>query len=430
LVRLAISQEPEFRERFLNRYAAIGRLNHPNILEVYDIGEADGHLYAVLPLVEGRTLAALLREQRVLQPDHVIEIARQVALALAQTHQAGFVHGDIKPSNVLISSSGRVLLLDFDLAYLAGEPSFTDIGTIRGTPAYMSPERIRGEHIDTGSDVFSLGVVLYECLTGERPFSGATEGERVRNLVQCAPRSPVEINPSVPPGVARIILTALEKDPKLRPSAELLSRILPAALQAPPGLPDLPISGVALGEDDPTQEMLPYELPPFHRSGSLSLLSAPHDDPTREVLAYRPPPFSSASLLQNEPKPIAWLLVLNGPLRGKQFRLAGPLRIGRYSRFNDLVLADDPSVSRTHAQILLNGDQFCISELGSKSGLFVNGVRVDSAPLQDRDEIQIGGTVMLFISAVSAADLNVEAKRRLHEFDTIWDELRDAVRHD
>jgi len=220
LIPLVSPHDSASTQRFHSHAQTVERLVHPNIVQLYDWGEADGVSYTAYQLIEGRDLSALLREQRVLEPAYAVEIARQVALALVEIHQHGIIHRDIKPSNILISTTGRVLLADFDLAQTPGT-SVTEIGTILGTPLYMSPEQAMGVRLDARTDIFSLGGVLYKCLTGEHPFSGATMGESMVRLVDDNPRSPLEFNSKISPELASIVLKMMHKDPDRRfPSAQ------------------------------------------------------------------------------------------------------------------------------------------------------------------------------------------------------------------
>jgi serine/threonine-protein kinase len=162
----------EIRQRFYREGQTAGRLTHPNIVTVYDIGEALGMSYIVMEYVEGKTLTKLMKKQRlsVAQIKHVLYHA---AIALEHAHEHGIFHRDVKPDNVMVTRSGLVKVMDFGIARLT-ESELTKTGSVMGTPAYMSPEQVHGQKVDGRTDIFSLGVILYELLTGKTPFSGET----------------------------------------------------------------------------------------------------------------------------------------------------------------------------------------------------------------------------------------------------------------
>src|SRR5438105_7012079 len=160
----------EMVRRFQNESRAAGVLNHPNIVTIYDAGEHDGIFYIAMEFIEGTTLHELMAEKRVLAADEVIQIARQICCGLDYAHSNGIVHRDIKPANIMITPNGTVKIMDFGIAKAGG--GMTSTGQVLGTPNYMSPEQVKGKPLDGRSDLFSLGVVLYEMATGEKPFVG------------------------------------------------------------------------------------------------------------------------------------------------------------------------------------------------------------------------------------------------------------------
>jgi eukaryotic-like serine/threonine-protein kinase len=158
---LHVANNPEAKPLFLREATALARLNHPNIVQVYDVGYTETLVYIAFEYIEGRTLDQIVAGTKPIDLEYAIEIICQVGMALSSAHQRGVIHRDLKPSNILISHDGRVLLLDFGLATAPRSSSATQTGTIAGTPAYMSPEQAMGKLVDGGSDIFSLGVVLY-----------------------------------------------------------------------------------------------------------------------------------------------------------------------------------------------------------------------------------------------------------------------------
>jgi len=202
----------EVRERFLREAKSAGRLNHPNIVTVYDVGEQDGTAYIAMEFLEGRSLQRIMREGR-LSPRAVAELVAQVADGLDHASEFDIVHRDVKPANVMVSSSGRAKLADFGVAYVPSS-AMTQTGAALGSPKYMSPEQVLGQPVDPRADIFSLGVVLYEMLTGATPFesSGDETMFALMNRITNEPHQPVsERDPGIPAVLDRILAKALAK---------------------------------------------------------------------------------------------------------------------------------------------------------------------------------------------------------------------------
>ena len=208
----------EVRERFVREARSAGRLNHPGIVTIFDVGEQDGIAYIAMELLEGRSLQQMLRAQPRMPFGLAADIAAQVADALDHAQQYRIVHRDVKPANVMVAASGRCKLTDFGIAYIPTS-TMTQTGEALGSPRYMSPEQVAGVPVDGRADIFSLGVVLYEMLTGRNPFQreGDTTPLAVMHRIAVEPHAPVRsMDPTIPPAFDRILARALAKKPEDR----------------------------------------------------------------------------------------------------------------------------------------------------------------------------------------------------------------------
>jgi tRNA A-37 threonylcarbamoyl transferase component Bud32 len=261
------AHEAGFEERFTREAKAIARLDHPHILPVYDFGQDDGLSYIVMKYVSGGTLKDRLG--RSLAPKEALGILKQIAAALDHAHDVGILHRDVKPGNILIDEKGWVYLSDFGLAKMVeGSVQLTGTGTGVGTPAYMSPEQGQGLAVDERTDVYSLGIILYEMLTGRVPYDAETPMAVVVKHITSPLPLPRSINPTIPEPVERVILKALAKNPDDRfPRAGDLVVALEAAIASAEEEPTLawPVSGMgavpALGVP-PVSPAVPPPPPP------------------------------------------------------------------------------------------------------------------------------------------------------------------------
>ena len=201
----------EMVRRFQNEARAAGVLSHPNIVTIYDAGECDGIFYIAMEFIQGTTLHELLAEQHILATEDVIQYSRQICKGLDYAHSHGIVHRDVKPANIMITANGTVKIMDFGIAKAGG--SMTSTGQVLGTPNYMAPEQVKGRPLDGRSDLFSFGVILYEMLTGEKPFVGQNVTTIIYKIVNENPIAPRDLDVTVHPGLSAIVTRALAKSP-------------------------------------------------------------------------------------------------------------------------------------------------------------------------------------------------------------------------
>jgi serine/threonine-protein kinase len=213
MLRPEFTSDEDFVKRFRREAQAVASLSHPNIVSIYDVGLEDKTHYLVMEYVEGDNLKNLIREKGVVPVDRAVEIARQVCEALQHAHENNIVQRDIKPQNILITKGGRAKLTDFGIAREATTATLTQTDTIVGSVHYLSPEQARGETAGPRSDIYSLGIVLYEMVTGVLPFKGETPIGVALKHIQEIPVQPSSLNPSVSPALEMVIIRALAKDP-------------------------------------------------------------------------------------------------------------------------------------------------------------------------------------------------------------------------
>jgi hypothetical protein len=238
----------ETSQRFLREAQAAGRLLHPNIVTIFDVGEEAGVSFIAMEFIEGETLERYARPGNLLPPGRVLDLMGQAASALDHAHLNHIVHRDIKPANLMVLKGGVLKVTDFGLAK---NPSanLTQVGVLLGTPSYMSPEQIQGRDLDGRSDVFSLGVVLYELLTGVRPFEGESISTIIYRVLYEDPRPPAAHNPALPPEVNGILEKALAKEPDDRYASgeEMVADLRSAFAGLPPETLSRPFPGAAAG---------------------------------------------------------------------------------------------------------------------------------------------------------------------------------------
>ncbi len=208
---LALEEKEEYEGRFYQEAKAAGRLNHPNIVTIYDVGKSGDVAYIAMEFLQGRELRDIMNDGDRLPVDQVLDIVAQVALGLAYAHEHEIVHRDVKPSNIMVVRDGHVKITDFGIARMASSAVRTQTGMVLGSPKYMSPEQVMGKNIDQRSDIFSLGVMLYEMLTGQAPFNGENVNAIMYQTLNAAPPLPNSLNPAVPEMLNFIVAKALAK---------------------------------------------------------------------------------------------------------------------------------------------------------------------------------------------------------------------------
>jgi len=354
-----LAADPEFQSRFLREARAAAGLQHPNIIQVYDFGEDSGRYYLVMELASDGSLRTLLQrrtEQQQGEPlREQIELIRQAARGLAYAHRHDMVHRDIKPDNLLLCRTGndyQLKVSDFGLARLADAGGLTATGTTMGTPAYMSPEQCQGLPLDGRSDLYSLGVVLYEVATGYLPFDARNLSDAVYKHVYTEPPAPREVRPDLPVELEAVILRCLAKSPDERfPDCETLDRALAEAIT---------IAGNIAS-------------PTIH--ARRSILGPPEDvretDIQTPIALATPPPVDS--LADSSPAPRVRVLDRAGTTL-QVIELRDEITVGRTAE-NDIVLPAD-SVSRSHIRIRRDGDRVTVTDLRSSNGTLLEGERL------------------------------------------------------
>jgi serine/threonine-protein kinase len=229
----------ELQKQFVREAQILGRLSHPNIVSIYDLGtNEDGAAYLVMEFVPGKTLETVMTTQRALPLSRVGVWAGDLANALNRAHRAGIIHGDVKPANIFVTEDGHIKLGDFGIARFATQLSGS--GNLVGTPAYLSPEQIKGETQDHRSDIFSLGIILYQLSTGVRPFDGSSVAAVCAQIVASEPAPPSSHNKELPEEFDRVVMRCLAKDPTKRYASgeSLAASLYPFARSKADGVPD------------------------------------------------------------------------------------------------------------------------------------------------------------------------------------------------
>jgi serine/threonine-protein kinase len=320
ILREQYVRDPHFATRFSREAQAAAAVSHPNVVEVYDSGQADETLFIVMEWVDGPDLKQLIREQAPLPIPEAIRLLRELLQGLAVIHQAGIIHRDVKPQNVLLTKQGTAKLTDFGIARGAVGSSLTETGMALGTAAYMAPEQASGKPVGPGVDLYAAGVILFELVTGELPFPGENPVRVMyRQVHEPVPR-PREVNRAIPPELEGVILRALAKEPEQRyPTAEAMAAAL---------------AGVGAAEATRVVTAVPADGERRSSAGP-----ATHDDP---------PPWPRTKTVATPRVPLSSVAVWLGGIL-VAFSLAGLILLGSFLGDEDPGTSDDPGVSSSSA---------------------------------------------------------------------------------
>lgn len=403
------ARDPIFVKRFVQEARSVAKLAHPNIVQIYEFAEQDGYTYIVMEYVDGGTL-----KDRLKKPLSVLEAADvtiQAAEGLDCAHRNGIIHRDVKPANMLLRKDGHLILSDFGIAkILEGTTNLTRVGTGIGTPQYMSPEQGMGQPVDRRSDIYSLGIVLFHCLTGRVPFTADSPLTiTVKHMNEPLPVEKLTAE-GVPPPIIQVVQKMTAKQPHERyQSVEPLVEALTSALAA---------SNLALGRRGfPPVVLAPMDL---NRGGAFSgPLSHPDQSvvpPVVTITCFRcgaPNPSSrlyctscgddlsnkrasqDKHMVNGRPV-LARLTMQSGPMKGRSYRFHQDVTtIGRITG-NDLVISGR-TVSRRHARLWFAEGHWYLEDMGSANGTLVNSTRLfQTVTLNDGDIVNFGDEVAVF----------------------------------
>jgi serine/threonine-protein kinase len=283
VLRSQFTNDDEFVMRFRREAQAAAKLSHPNIVNIYDVGKDEDVYYIVMEYISGETLKDRIQRNAPLPVEVAVNIAMEIAEALEHAHQNGLIHCDIKPHNILMTRSGRIKVTDFGIARAVTSATMTQTGTIIGSVHYFSPEQAKGSVIGAKSDIYSLGVVLYEMLTNKVPFSGETPISIALKHLQEDPQPPRELNPEIPPLIEAIILKAMMKEPDAR--FETITDMIADLKLAQNYLRDDHTRRIAR-EDFPTQVLPPIIPPPASRDHLPAAAKTPEPERPQKSKAW------------------------------------------------------------------------------------------------------------------------------------------------
>jgi serine/threonine protein kinase/tetratricopeptide (TPR) repeat protein len=258
VIRPELAGHPDVLRRFKQELILARQVTHKNVIRIFDLGEAEGAKFISMEYIDGRDLKSIRAERAKLQPEEAGEIIEQVCRALDAAHAEGVIHRDLKPKNIMVDKHGRVVVMDFGIARSREMPGLTQTGVVVGTPEYMSPEQAKGEEIDSRSDLFSLGIILYELLTGKSPYEATSSVAALLKRTQERAVPPVKLDPAIPKFMNDIVVRCLEIDPQRRyASAQEILRDLEARHGPRKGVTALRMPRFRMVEELPTKWIAP-----------------------------------------------------------------------------------------------------------------------------------------------------------------------------
>jgi len=402
------ARDPIFFKRFVQEAKAVAKLIHSNIVTIHEFGEQEDITYIVMEYVEGGTLKDRLKGGRALPVAEVVDFMIQAAEGLHCAHSFGIIHRDVKPANMLLRKDGHLLISDFGIAkMLEGTTNLTRVGTGIGTPQYMSPEQGTGQPVDRRSDIYSLGIVFFHCLTGHVPFNADSPVSiTVKHLNEPLPVQQLQVI-GIPPLLEQIIVKMTAKSPQDRyQTMDAVVVALKSVLQdssRPPWppvatQPNLPVSPNPMGGHGPFPVSRELDAQP---AVTLTCFRCGATNPSNRLycttcgydLSDKP---ADLYLGPNGRPVLARLTIQNGQLVGRSYLFHQVMTtIGR-TNGNDLIISGR-TVSRRHARFWFDNGQWFLQDLGSANGTMVNNLRIyQPVVLKDGDVINFGDEVVLF----------------------------------
>ncbi len=317
-----LANDTSFVERFTRESRVAAALNHPNIIHIYDAGQSDNLLYFAMEFISGPTVSHLLKQKGRLPVHNAVDIAAQVASALDYAHaEAQLVHRDVKPENIMLDRWGNVKVVDFGLARVVGSQGITRVGSVVGSLYYVPPEQLFGQKPDGRSDVYSLGVALYEMLTSQRPFRGQSLGELSHAILSAPLTAPGKLESSVPADLDAIIFKALERDREKRFrtagefEAELRRWLTAHPAPEPKPAPKAPREAGGTGALNPAAARPPTPPKATQGTGALNPAAARPPTPPKPRIGPSAPAITLPSLPQAQPEPSPTLSPVERPSR-------------------------------------------------------------------------------------------------------------------
>jgi serine/threonine protein kinase len=419
------ARDPIFKERFLREARAVARLDHPNIVQIYLFGEEEHITYIVMQYVDGGTLKDRLRQSGALSSAEALRFVIQAAEGLGTAHAHGIIHRDVKPANMLLRKDGHLLLSDFGIVkILEGTTNLTRVGTGIGTPQYMSPEQGTGQPVDASSDIYSLGIVLFHCLTGRVPFNADSPLTiTVKHLNEPLPVAFLH-HAGVPPSIEQVILKMTAKLPaeRYQSTTDLINELGRAAAAARIQLPWNLSGSMLAASSEQAAQAGPSSNPGFVSSLSTPGRAVPQPSvslPVVTVSCFRCQAQNPSDRLfctscgyeladrkagadrivgPNGRPILARFLMQSGQMAGRVFRFHQDLTtIGR-TNGNDLII-QGRTVSRRHARLWFDNGHWFVADMQSANGTFVNNARLQPnqpVALNDGDVLNFGDEVVLF----------------------------------